>query len=230
MQRYLYLTALLGLGLCLAGCSLNPWEGKYACKGYPEGVRCHSAREVYNLTNYRAALGDPAEEDQENCAECGERPNLAEPTQSGYVTEVTPESTAAVRGLGYTGPMPLRSSAQIMRIWLAPWESIDGVLHLPTYLYAEVEARRWSIGGRAMEVAPRITPLDIRETSESARMEKKPVARRASPSASPLGSASKSVPSLLTHGPFLPSEKNAPKNSFFNRRTGESRVDNPANQ
>jgi conjugal transfer pilus assembly protein TraV len=43
--------------LMLSGCSaLNPWDGDYACRGYPKGVTCISARQVYELTNYRDSL------------------------------------------------------------------------------------------------------------------------------------------------------------------------------
>jgi len=65
-----------------------------------------------------------------------------------------------VRGMGYSGPVPVRSAAHLIRIWVAPWESTDGRLTLPTYMYAEVQGRRWSIGEERLEVAPAITPLE----------------------------------------------------------------------
>lgn len=53
-RRVLWCAAAL---LWLSGCSMiNPWDGDYACRGYPRGVTCKSAREVYQLTNYRDSL------------------------------------------------------------------------------------------------------------------------------------------------------------------------------
>jgi hypothetical protein len=65
-----------------SGCSLNPWGADYSCRGYPKGVSCKSAREVYELTNYRDSLetkddkdaqtGQSVQDNGDNgCAECG---------------------------------------------------------------------------------------------------------------------------------------------------------------
>lgn len=202
----------------LSGCvSLNPWKDDYGCRGYPEGVRCKSAREVYHLTNYQEALSTPADdEDQEkkaDCDECGEKAEAAVPVRAERPP--TP-SVAAVQGLGYVGPMPLRTPARIMRIWIAPWESLDGVLHLPTYLYAEVEERRWLIGEARMEVAPRITPLAVApEPPAAAGQPEKPAAGPASPFPSPLPGRN---------------AKNAPKSFFFESKPGQPPVDNKCSQ
>jgi hypothetical protein len=44
------------------------------------------------------------------------------------------------------GPVPLRVPAQVMRVWIAPWEDSRGDLHAPGYLYTEIEPRRWTLG------------------------------------------------------------------------------------
>jgi hypothetical protein len=60
------------------------------------------------------------------------------------------------------GPVPLRTPAQVMRVWIAPWEDSRGDLHAPGYLFTEITPRRWSL---AMSHEPlagrRITPLQI---------------------------------------------------------------------
>jgi len=43
----------------------------------------------------------------------------------------------------------LRVPAQVMRVWIAPWEDSRGDLHAPGYLYTEIEPRRWSLGAPA---------------------------------------------------------------------------------
>jgi hypothetical protein len=47
------------------------------------------------------------------------------------------------------GPVPLRLPAQVMRVWIAPWEDSRGDLHAPGYLYTEIEPRRWTLGAPA---------------------------------------------------------------------------------
>jgi conjugal transfer pilus assembly protein TraV len=46
-------------------------------------------------------------------------------------------------------PVPLRMPAQVMRVWIAPWEDSRGDLHAPGYLYTEIESRRWTLGAPA---------------------------------------------------------------------------------
>lgn len=45
-------------------------------------------------------------------------------------------------------PIPVRTPAQVMRVWIAPWEDAKGVLHVGGYHFVEIEARRWTYGGQ----------------------------------------------------------------------------------
>ena len=47
-------------------------------------------------------------------------------------------------------PIPVRTPAQVMRVWLAPWEDERGVFHVGGYSFIEVEARRWTLGEPAV--------------------------------------------------------------------------------
>jgi conjugal transfer pilus assembly protein TraV len=155
MRRLCLLVLAWGL---LAGCSsLNPYKNDFGCEGHPEGVNCKSAREVYRLTDYKDALGP---EDMKNSKDKKNRKQEQQPRQPSASPAPDP-AAAAVQGLGYEGPIPLRTSAQVMRIWLAPFESQDGALHMPSYLYVEVAERKWGVGEAKMEVAPQITPLQV---------------------------------------------------------------------
>lgn len=44
-----------------------------------------------------------------------------------------------------TDPLPLRLPAQVMRIWLAPWEDERGDLHASGYVYTEIAPRTWTL-------------------------------------------------------------------------------------
>jgi conjugal transfer pilus assembly protein TraV len=60
------------------------------------------------------------------------------------------------------GPVPLCVPAQVMRVWIAPWEDSRGDLHAPGYLYTEIEPRRWTLGAPAEpDPASLIRPLQI---------------------------------------------------------------------
>ena len=80
------------------------------------------------------------------------------------------ETTAIVSGPVLPrpdGPVPIRLPAQVLRVWIAPWEDAHGDLHAPGYVYTEVVPRRWSFGEPAAASATqRITPLQVQHRSE----------------------------------------------------------------
>jgi conjugal transfer pilus assembly protein TraV len=63
---------------------------------------------------------------------------------------------------GPEDPLALRTPAQVMRVWIAPWEDSHGDLHAATYLYTEITPRRWSLG-LPPPVPPPRDPGDPRE-------------------------------------------------------------------
>ncbi len=144
-----------------------------------------------------------------------------EPAAAGFKQPVP--STTAVQGLGYAGPLPLRSAAKIMRVWLAPWESTDGSLHLPNYIYAEVVERKWSIGGQKMDMAPQITPLADQVVPSAP--EKKTPNR---PNQQNQQKRVQQQPPLTPQ--VLESAKSTPNQSFFNRQTGQPQRNNVFDQ
>lgn len=149
------------LPIVLSGC-LNAWHSNYKCKGFPEGVQCQSVRETYAQTNYQEALGRNNREGNPEAVPAAGNPD-GDPVQ----------------GLGYSGPLPLRTPAQVIRVWVAPWEAQDGRLHLANYIYAEVQERQWSIGERKMRVAPSITALEAVAPPEKSAARGAPASRQA---------------------------------------------------
>jgi hypothetical protein len=58
--------------------------------------------------------------------------------------------------------VPIRVPAQVMRIWIAPWEDTRGDLHAPGYVYTEIEPRRWTLGVPGAGATERLVrPLQI---------------------------------------------------------------------
>ena len=101
------------------------------------------------------------------CATTQDGPSVAagEPAEP-----VADEATVIVSGPVLPrpeGPVPIRLPAQVLRVWIAPWEDAHGDLHAPGYVYTEVVPRRWSLGEPAAASATqRITPLQVQHRSE----------------------------------------------------------------
>lgn len=55
--------------------------------------------------------------------------------------------------------------AKVMRVYISPYEDAKGNLHMPGYMFVEVQKRRWSVGEKANVQPARITPLQIRTRS-----------------------------------------------------------------
>nr|WP_323706237.1 TraV family lipoprotein [Thiorhodovibrio frisius] len=69
---------------------------------------------------------------------------------------------------------PTREPAQVIRIWIAPWEDSAGNLHGASHVFTEVVRRRWSLASATDTPATTVlTPLQIQprqvSTSESER-------------------------------------------------------------
>ncbi|MEW6657362.1 MAG: type IV conjugative transfer system lipoprotein TraV [Thermodesulfobacteriota bacterium] len=164
MRRWFVLSLVFAL---LTGCStLNPYNSDFGCEGHPDGVNCMSAREVYRETDYKSSLSREDMQDKKGNKK-GKRPDEQHPAAASSVNPAVDPPTSAVQGMPYEGPLPLRTTAQVMRIWVAPWESRDGALNMPSYIYVEVVERKWTVGEAKMHVAPQVTPLQHVEAPDA---------------------------------------------------------------
>ncbi|TDX26806.1 conjugal transfer pilus assembly protein TraV [Modicisalibacter xianhensis] len=152
--------AVLGLAVLMSGCSaFNIGESEYGCTGLPQGVQCMSTRQVYQLTNNGNVPAPLVADEQREAAVPvgsaiteqyqGEDPN---DVVNNYVAPRLPDQ-----------PIPIRTPAQVMRVWIAPWEDDNGDLVVTGYLYTEIEPRRWVIGDQAPTVQPTLRPLQTIE-------------------------------------------------------------------
>lgn len=161
-SKSLRIALLACLTASTTGCSfLQIGESDYGCKGMPNGVTCMSARDVYQLT------------ENENFRQEVEAQSSVKGEGDGG-TKKTPEDVSeapvVVGGERYVvprparNPVPIRSQATVMRIWVAPWENSSGDLIVPGFMYTEIEPRRWEIGVPAPRPTPSIRPLESRKT------------------------------------------------------------------
>lgn len=140
----------------LAGCSAIG-EKEFACPGRPPGVRCMSTKQVYQATHETdfvaptaaEALGD---EPLDSKAERDERrsgrraPAATRSRDSSHQRDVPIVVAREVETPVADRPIPIRLPAQVMRVWIAPWEDTRGALHGGEHAFIEIRARRWSIG------------------------------------------------------------------------------------
>lgn len=154
--------AVTGLA-ALSGCSLVDGNSEYGCKGMPNAVTCMNIRDIHQLTD-----GD----DYQDRIDA-----VSEQQLSGKPVDLKRNSVAGTAGAGgvATGgryvpvlaatanPQPIRTQAQVMRVLVDPYESADGDLNVPGYVYTEIEPRRWEVGAshastRSAVIRPMSTP------------------------------------------------------------------------
>ncbi len=139
----------LGVASALTGCAswLSTGEADFTCKAPTDGVRCASARTLYSATETSARV-DPRRIAPERDA------------TRAPVERTVPAGEPALT-IGVDRPVPLRSQAKVLRIWIAPWEDQHGDLHASGLVFSEVEPRRWQVGERMVPKVPLITPLQV---------------------------------------------------------------------
>ena len=128
-------------------------KSEYDCKGGVDGVRCLSAREVYQATESSDYVKTAAEKNETD-----------DKTGTIMGNASTHTSQVSVPRIGQ--PVPIRTQAKVMRIWMAPWEDDDGDLHADGYMYSEIESRRWNLGERFTSPGNDISPLSATQKSK----------------------------------------------------------------
>ena len=113
---------VMAAAVLLAGCSASP---AYTC-GSPQGGKCQSVTDAY-----LSALGKKLKGRSGSDADTPNGNGLAE--TRARVTQYVPEGVA------------IRSSPQVMRVWVAPWEDNNGVFHDQSYNYFVADSGEWTL-------------------------------------------------------------------------------------
>ena len=147
------------IGILASGCATT----EYGCKGMPEDPKCLSTTEAYQLSD--KALPDPMKMNEVNAAGVNAQTDSASSLSSLPLTPILQQPVPKL-----DDPTPIRTPAQVMRIWIAPWEDAEGDLMVSNYVYTEIEPRRWMIGKSAPTISPSLVPLQVEQRpSEKAR-------------------------------------------------------------
>jgi conjugal transfer pilus assembly protein TraV len=147
-----YRLALLTLCLGMTGCTVFDavsGSNEFGCAGMPEGVQCMSAREVYQATEHTDTVT--------GSRQSKDKPPTA-PGGAGTTVVASPRPAPA---LAVSNPLPIRTQAQVMRVWIAPWEDGTGNLHSTSFIFTEIEPRRWQLGMAATEPEVTLRPLQV---------------------------------------------------------------------
>lgn len=164
----------------LTGCATTGYQQDFACAPL-DGVTCASVEEVYEASangetpkaNYRYEGNKvvAVDEDVDRFAS----DNLAM-VKSGDSIEIEPMVSSASQPaipqaqpaddfvtVSLDKPVPIRTPAKVMRIWVAPYQTTDGSLVASGYVFSEIEPRRWSLGDAvaAGSSSPVFQPLDV---------------------------------------------------------------------
>lgn len=160
------------LGACTSMSGLNG-SSSYACKA-PEGVTCDSVSGTYanavhnNLPSQRS------------------RSVATAPAPGNAPGAPPPHSSTSAS----TAPMPLRSSARILRLWFKPWEDADRDLYDQGYVYVQIDSGEWLLEHARRQIREAYAPL------------------RPPPKASASGGGGQDA---AAPSPLVPNLKNAPR-------------------
>src|SRR5690625_1870650 len=148
----------LSATLVVAGCSsLGIGGSEFSCPGYPDGVQCMSTHEVYEATNdgnVPRSMDSDGVVHTKGSSNTAQQQNVPDPARNPVGTYVAPNLP--------NRPIPIRTPAEVMRIWVAPWEDTNGDLNVTGYVYTEIEPRRWTIAETAPKSSPVLTPLSVK--------------------------------------------------------------------
>jgi len=156
--------SLVGL-LFLSGCA-SIGNSDYGCTGLPGGVTCVGTRDLYSATEggevpikkdmEMASINDykdPDEEEFDDPAEnISRKDDLPLVSQASSILTMQQANIDPVIDTFVTPnlpdrPVPIRTPARVMRIWVSSWEDTNsGALIVPGLIYTEIEPRRWVIG------------------------------------------------------------------------------------
>lgn len=153
LARHSILATTLLLSTVITGCaSFGVGSPEFSCPEREHGVACQSVRDVYKHTEDRDQLSN------QDFAHQGAKGNTEHDDDSHQTAPQRPGPHAPTVP-AVDGPIPLRTPSKVMRIRLNYWESENGNLNVPGYVYTEIEPRRWRVGLQEPAGAKTLHPL-----------------------------------------------------------------------
>lgn len=188
-----------GAVLALTGCasSMGIGETGLTCPA-GEGMPCTDSRTVFQRTN-NFQPGDSM------YAERARGETGSHGAQVGSAPQPFDNFEVDVRGGALNRPLPVRTGAKVMRIWVNSWIDERGDLNYPSLLFTEITPRQWNVGNSASQaMSPRrISPLRVKEgAAASTKTTVKPLSERPKPAVSTAPAVA--APTAAKTPPLLP--------------------------
>lgn len=135
---------ILGFTVTVTGCSMTGLDAKdqFSCSA-PDGVSCASVSEINKMV-------DAGTLPRKSKLEMREATEASNDNPSSEATIVVPKIQNSV-GM-QSSRSPLVSAPKVIRIWIAPWEDKDGVLHDQSYIYAFANKPEWKLNHSREEI------------------------------------------------------------------------------
>lgn len=144
MKRFKQMALVLTSSF-LFSCSTFDTNDEYSCPGIERGAQCMSIIEAKELTddpNWREKL-----DHKKHHAKTVKIPM----TPLGMGPAAAPISQ----------PKPILQPAQVLRIWIAPFNDSSTDLHWTSYVFTEITPRRFSIGEESIKNTKVLTPIKV---------------------------------------------------------------------
>ena len=163
--------------LMLAGCSAFSVgsSSSFSCPGMP-GVMCQTPQQVYAQTS-GSAMPPNVFPSGGGATGGAVAPAQGVANASGMTMLGLPAAGNPMLQPITGAPMPLREPSRVMRVWIAPWiEKKTDHLHWPTYVFAEVQPRKWTVGKPDFGGMRAGMPLFVRPSTAQAPLGSQPTA------------------------------------------------------
>ncbi len=202
MKATLAALALLSLAGCASVFDPNGATSSYTCESpndpdaATDGVTCKTPFAIYKSTHGAPAVRQSdlpigvSMKDYESGqyqAPGTKDPNEGMPHPATGMTYRVPGGMGADNQPEFA--RPVRAPAQIMRIWIAPWIDKSDDLHFPSYVYTEIQPRRWTFGAEAFNGRGMVMPAKTLGTVPGGRVsnghDAKPQTQRPAASSGP---------------------------------------------
>lgn len=163
IRRLLPFVGALALTGCVSVTGLDGSTSSFSCKAAP-GVTCQSVSGVYQNS---LAGNLPSQQVQKE----GEKGASAPLPEYGDPGRVSPRDMEAP-----SSGTPLRSSALVLRVWMAPWEDRNGDLYDQSYFYTVVDTGRWMVDSMRESIREKYMPVFRRQPSNGGQTDPKAAA------------------------------------------------------
>lgn len=154
-MRISHSLAVIAASLALGGCASTfntAGSSEFSCPGMPNGVVCAAPFTAYEMTNGSSAALDQQFADPEQQRKAGGVPAARLDAGGGVL------GAGVATALAGRLPQPIMEQAQVMRIWVAPWVDANNDVHWPSYIYTEIQPKRWRFGLPATRQSAGVIP------------------------------------------------------------------------